>query len=58
MNELLILVVLFTVFLIGCLTAGMIDLYCDKKKRQRRQARKAYREWKNNHKLFIGKIEK
>ena len=58
MNELFILVSIFAVFLIGCLIAGMIDLYTDKKKRQRRQARKAYIEWKNNHKLFIGKIEK
>lgn len=58
MNELLILVSIFAVFLIGCLTAGMIDLYTDKKKKQRRQARKAYIEWKKNYKLFVGKIEK
>lgn len=58
MNEALILLGVMVMFFVGCLVGGLIDLYSDKKKKERQRQVKAYKEWKKSHKLFIGQIEK
>ena len=58
MNELLILLGVMIIFFVGCMVGGLIDMYTDKKKKERKAKAKAFKEWKKSHKLFIGQIEK
>ena len=57
MNEALILLGVMVIFFVGCIV-GLIDIYTDKKKKERQRQIKAWKKWKKSHKLFIGQIEK
>lgn len=58
MNEALILLGVMIIFFVGCMVGGLIDMYTDKKKKERQKQIKAWKKWKKSHKLFVGQIEK
>ena len=58
MNELLILIGVMVFFFVGCMVGGLVDMYTDKKKKERQKQARAWKKWKKSHKLFIGQIEK
>ena len=58
MNEALIFIGVMMFFFVGCMIGSLIDMYTDKKKKERKAKAKAFKEWKKSHKLFIGQIEK
>ena len=45
-------------FFVGCMIGSLIDMYADKKKKERQRQMKAWKKWKKSHKLFVGQIEK
>ena len=40
------------------MVGGLVDMYTDKKKKERKAKAKAFKAWKKSHKLFVGQIEK